>query len=306
MDDQKSLYFGPYPNPSSMHLVLQTIRKIFPFQSVNNHPKKTCLYYHLGLCPCPPVFDSEKLKKNYRKNILRIILFLNGKLTKVIEGLKKEREAQSKNEDFEGACVIQRKIDAVTLITKPVMRPFEYEINPNLKSDLIRGELEQLKNELKKSGVKVKTLRRIECYDISNINGRQAAGSMVVFINGEKEKSEYRKFKINQSIPNDVLMIYELLLRRLKHREWNLPDLIMIDGGKGQVSSAKKAINEHGLKIPIIGLTKKEETIITSDFKKIRLPKDSPALHLLQRIRDEAHRFAISYHRKLRSKSTFL
>jgi len=98
-------------------------------------------------------------------------------------------------------------------------------------------------------------------------------------------------------------MMEEVLQRRLHHAEWPYPDLIIVDGGKGQVSTAVKVLQNLNLKIPIIGLAKKEETIITSDFKEIVLPKNSDALKLIMRIRDEAHRFAITYHRKLRSKS---
>jgi excinuclease ABC subunit C len=127
---------------------------------------------------------------------------------------------------------------------------------------------------------------------------------MVVFINGEKEGAEYRKFKIRrENLPNDFAMIAEVLQRRMKHKEWPMPNLIIVDGGKGQISSALEVLKETNNQIPIIGLAKKEETIITPDFKQISLPKDSEALKLIMRIRDEAHRFAITYHRKLRSKS---
>ena len=98
-------------------------------------------------------------------------------------------------------------------------------------------------------------------------------------------------------------MISEVVSRRLNHEEWPLPDLIIVDGGKGQVSSVVKVLKKKNLKIALIGLAKREETIITSDLKEIRLPKDSKALLLVMRIRDEAHRFAITYHRNLRSKS---
>lgn len=301
-----SLYFGPYPNTGSMRLVLRTIRKIFPFQSVNNHPKKACLYHHLGLCPCPPVFDSPALKRNYKKNINWIIKFLNGKIDNVVIELEKEREILSKLEKFEEAKDLQKKIEAIRLITNPVYQPFEYETNPNLKADLTAKDLEDLKLELLKIGIKVWSLHRIECYDVSNIMGKLSTGSMIVFVEGEADKSLYRRFRImyKRIIPNDVAMIKEIISRRLRHKEWKFPNLILVDGGKAQVSAALKAIKESGLTIPVIGLAKREEAIIVPGFphfKEIRLPKDSKALHLLQRVRDQTHRFAISYHRKLRS-----
>lgn len=318
-EDKKSLYFGPFPNSSAVTLVLKTIRRIFPFQSAVNHPKRICFYNHLGLCPCPGVIED----KEYKKNILHIVTFLKGNTNKVLKNLEKERNVLSKLEEFEKAEVLQRKIDAINYVTSPVYQKFDHRINLNLDSDLRKKELLSLKECLIRYNVKVDNLRRIECFDISNISGTNATGSMVVFVNGEKDTSEYRKFKIRgvDKIPNDFAMMQEVLQRRMKHTEWPFPDLIIVDGGKGQVSSALKALkaniyssseerndesrslsSRQAKKIPVIGLTKREEAIITSDFEEIKLPKDSEALKLIMRIRDEAHRFALSYHRKLRWK----
>ncbi len=303
-DDLSSYYFGPYPNSKALKVALKAIRKIFPYQSSYNHPKKPCLYYHLGLCPCPAVFDSEKLKKQYKKNVQRIIIFLSGKKRKVLKDLEKERDSYGKKEQFEEAKKVQEKIAAINYITSPIRKPFEYEINPNLSSDLRIRELTTLKKALEQAGIPLKSLTKIECYDISNTAGAFAVGSMVVFKDGEKDSSSYRRFKIRKiKGPNDFAMMEEVLTRRLKHAEWGeYPDLIIVDGGKGQVSSAQKALKKNPIQIPLIGLAKREETIITADFKEISLPKTSEALYLVQRIRDEAHRFAIMYHRKLRSK----
>lgn len=302
--DDESLYFGPYPSSSSLYLVFKMIRKIFPFQSDPNHPKKPCFYYHLGYCPCPTVFDSQETKRSYKKTIKHIIDFLNGEIKNVVSDLEKERDLLSKSEQYERAGKTQYKIDSINLITTPVKKPFEYEENPNLIYDLRKNELDKLKEILSRKGVSIDELRRIECYDISNISGNFATGSMVVFIDGEKTNSLYRRFKIKHTKPkpNDFSMMEEVIKRRLRHQEWSLPDLLIVDGGKGQVSKARKAIEEKNYRIPVIGLAKKRETIVTSDFKEINLPGDNEALHLLQRIRDEAHRFAITYHRRLRSK----
>ena len=165
--------------------------------------------------------------------------------------------------------------------------------------------LSALKKELKNTKSQVSSLGKIESFDISNISGKFAAGSMVVFTNGMKDPSLYRRFKIRftREKPNDVAMISEVVSRRLNHREWPFPDLMIIDGGKGQVSSVLKVLKRKNLIIGLIGIAKKEEIIITSDLKEIRLPKNSKALHLVMRIRDEAHRSAIAYHRKLRLRS---
>ncbi len=305
IDDKKSVYFGPFPSSNDVKLVLKLIRPIFPYQSVLNHAKRYCLYYHLGLCPCPPMFKSEEETKNYKKNIRHVIQFFEGNTKEIIKELEEEREEFSKNEDFENAALIQKKINAVNQVTQKKHNPFEYVDNPNLRRDLRTRETDELIDALNKNGVAVKKLERIECYDISNITGKFATGSMVVFTNGEKDSSSYRRFKIKRPpvvVPNDFAMMREVIKRRLNHSEWGNPDLIIVDGGKGQVSSAGKAMFESNMDIPIIGIAKREELLITSDFKVIRLHRTSPALNLVKRIRDEAHRFAITYHKKLRSK----
>jgi excinuclease ABC subunit C len=151
---------------------------------------------------------------------------------------------------------------------------------------------------------------RIECYDISHIQGTNTVASMVTFINGVKKRSEYRKFKINstEGKPDDFLSMKEVLTRRLSHlgeAKWEKPDLIIIDGGKGQLSSVMQIIDELGIKgIDVVSLAKRyEEVFLPNQSKSVILPRNSSALFLFQRIRDEAHRFAITYHRQLRSKS---
>lgn len=317
--NDNALYFGPYPDAGALRLVLKTIRKIFPFQSADNHPKRICLYNHLGLCPCPPVFDSKDFKHEYQKDINHIIKFLKGNIKGVLKDLRKERDKESKIENFEKAKKIQDKVKAIISITTSVRSPFDYEKNPHLIETVRLRETIELHRILQESGVVVSKLEKIECFDISNISGTFAVGSMVVFVNGEEEKSLYRRFRCH-SLSNDYAMIAEVLKRRLRHNEWgDYPDLIIVDGGKGQVSSALKTLKESNLSIPAIGLAKREEVIIIPTrsilveaskeypckekvyFKEIRLPGSSKALHLVQRIRDEAHRFAITYHRKLRS-----
>lgn len=297
MEDPKSVYFGPYPNVSAMRLVLKIARRIFPYQSVLNHSKKLCLYHHLELCPCPEFLDDNL----YKKSIFHLVNFLKGNTKKTLKNLEKEKEILIKEEKFENAGDLQKKIDSIKLITSPYYKPLDYEENPNLSSDLRNMEIEDLQRILHVQGISILLPRKIECFDISVISGKYATGSMVVFVNGEKDTSLYRRFKVRYTgPPNDFAMIEEVLIRRLNHLEWEFPNLIIVDGGKGQVSSALKVLKEKELNIPLIGLAKREEIIITSNFSEIRLSKDSKVLHLLQRIRDEAHRFAIKYHRKLR------
>lgn len=159
--------------------------------------------------------------------------------------------------------------------------------------------------------------RRIECFDISNIQGTNPVASMVVFEDGKPAKKEYRRFTIKTVVgPNDFAMMNEVIKRRFKRAveadeaengKWTkLPDLVIVDGGKGQLSSALAALEEVGASVPICGLAKEnEEIFLPGQPVSILLPRDGQALFLVQRIRDEAHRFAVTFHRERRSKSTF-
>lgn len=151
---------------------------------------------------------------------------------------------------------------------------------------------------------------RIECYDISHIQGTNTVASMVVFYNGMSKKTAYKKFKLKttEGKPDDFLSMKEVLTRRLSRlgeKNWEKPDLIIIDGGKGQLSSVMEVVEEMGITgIDFVSLAKREEEVfLPHQSKSIRIPMDSNAMFLIQRIRDEAHRFAITYHRSLRSKA---
>jgi excinuclease ABC subunit C len=156
-------------------------------------------------------------------------------------------------------------------------------------------------------GISPEKLHRIETYDISHFQGKYTVGSMVVFIDGESKPVEYRKFKIKTvQGSNDFASLKEVLDRRLRHlperaraREpWPVPDLLVIDGGKGQLSSVKAVLDAIGCIIPVISLAKEEEEIFTpASTTSIRLPHESAGLQLMQRMRDEAHRFAIGFYR---------
>lgn len=330
-DDPKSLYYGPFPSAGSVRMVLKTLRRIYPFVTTRNHPKRVCLYNHLGLCVCPPVHDSPELKAEYKKFIKNIIRILEGESRTLQRELERERDAASKQEHFEVAALLQKRINALQTITEPFRRPVEYDVNPNLREDIRQQELDEFRHILSDNGMTIENPLRIECYDISNIQGTNATGSLVVLTSGEIDKSQYRKFKIHQDgRPNDFAMMREMLKRRLKHDEWPTPDLIIIDGGKGQVGVALAVLKEAQKSIPVVGLAKREETIIIpidqpyyqsenrkeealnrfklygdneDRFVEAYIPKNSPSMHLITRIRNEAHRFAITYHQKLRSKA---
>ncbi len=317
MDDPNSLYFGPYPNSQAIKSVLKTLRRIFPFMSTINHPARRCLYNHLDLCPCLPFNDTREKRKENLENLKNIIRILEGGTRKLLKELEKDRELASKNERFEEALILQKRINALRYITQPFYQPIEYDLNPNLREDIRHKELTDLRKILEHAGYLIeKEITRIECYDISHIQGTNTTGSMVVFINGEKESSQYRKYRIRHlKTPDDFASMREVLTRRFRHTEWDYPDLLVIDGGKGQVSATLDVLRELQLQIPLIGLAKRIETIVIptnhpkfildkkENFREVVLPHELGALKLLMRIRDEAHRFAITYHRKLRSKA---
>lgn len=340
LNDKTSVYFGPYPSSSTIKLVLRTIRRAFPFMSTTNHPKRLCLYNHLALCPCLPANDTPENRRLYKKTLRQIIRIFEGESANVITEMEKERDKASKEENFEEAALLQKRIHAMKFITNPFHRPGEYDINPNLREDTRNSELQDLKQILNHAGYAIEKLDKIECYDISHIQGTHTTASLVVFVNGEKESSLYRRFKIRlEKTPDDFASMQEVLKRRFTHLEWEYPDLIIVDGGKGQVSAALELFTSLGITIPLIGLAKREETIVVplthtqivsnlsslrrqgsshvsenltdsrfhgndkDNFMEITIPHSTKALQLMMRIRDEAHRFAITYHRKLRSKS---
>lgn len=308
-DDKKSAYFGPFPSSRTVRQTLKFLREIFPYCSEKSIGKRPCFYSHIGLCePCPNWIslltgsEYQKELKNYKKNIGMIRKVLDGKATSVVKQLEKQMNIYAQAMEFEKAAHIKRQLDKIEYLRQLRTPVKEYMKNPNLYDDLRHEELIELASVLGTG-----ELSHIEGYDISNIQGSNATGSMVTFIDGEPEKSFYRRFKIRQKqTPDDTFMMHEMLIRRLSHQDWAYPDLIMVDGGKGQIHAAQHAMRQLHVSIPLIGLAKRLEEILIpqgeQEFKTIRLPESSKALHVLQRIRDEAHRFANTYHRTLRSK----
>src|SRR3989344_3520886 len=287
---------GPFPSSRTTKDILKITRRIFAYCHHKN-PHKPCLFVHLGLCPYP--YKSDLAQKQYATNIKRIKKLLSGKSNVLIQELKKDMSKFAQSRQYEEAGEIKKKISQLEFLSTTYHAPKEFLERPTLVDDITLIKLKSLQTVL---GLK-KIPKRIECYDISNTSGKLATGSMAVFTNGQNEKSQYRRFKIRFSKKaNDYQMLKEILSRRFKNK-WQLPDLIIIDGGKGQLNSALSILQRLKLAISVISLAKKFEEIYTPyHMLPIKLPKDSPARQLAQEVRDEAHRFAISYHRLLRSK----
>lgn len=277
-DNPAAKYFGPYTAGTDLVSLLRTLRRIFPFVSQKHFGNKPCLRSHLGLCPCQNL-------KSYPANLKNLFALLSGKRQLVQKKLLKDMQEAAARQDFETASTVKSQLAKIELLTATRTAPWEYEVNPNLTSDRLQQSLLALQRLLG-----LPTLHKIECYDISNTSGKQASGAQVVFVDGQPEKSLYRRYKIKKT-GADTDMIKEMISRRLKSKI-ALPELFVIDGGKEHLLPAP---------VPVIGLAKRLETIYYQD-KVIRLPADSPALQLLQRLRDEAHRFSRRYHFLLRKR----
>jgi len=288
-NELKINYIGPFVDGTALKKTLRVLRRVFPFYAERKHPKNPCLYCHLKLCPGP----DPDLKK-YRKNIKNITEFLEGRNKSILANLKKEMKKASKSQSFEEAAKIRDKVFSLEriLANTRVISKDRKEIN-----------WKETERVLKKIVNHKKDISRIEAYDISNIQGKMATGSMVVFIEGNPEKNFYRKFRIRiKDEPNDTAMIKEVISRRIKHKEWSRPDLILIDGGKGQLNAAARVLETKGIKI--VSLAKRKNELFIDGKKEPILLKNLPneLSNLILRIRDEAHRFAVSYHRMLREK----
>ena len=295
--DKNARYFGPFTDARAVRKTLDFVRRIFPFRSCGKMAKIPCLLYHIKRCSAPCA--GKILKKEYQKTISNISLFFQGKVKKIIYSLKKEMRLVSKEKKYERAAILRDQIYNLEHISKINILQKEIEkAAPNSLKDLIKLLHKYFPT------LKLSTNFRIESYDISNISGTLSTGSMIVFVHGEKKQMEYRQFRIKTiSGQNDVASMQEVLKRRLKHREWVLPDLILLDGGRGQLLAARRALSASRLNIPYIALAKKEEEIYVPGLSKpISLKQDCPAILLLRAVRDEAHRFAKRYHLKLRSK----
>lgn len=310
--------WGPFPSTINVKSVLKMVRRIFPY-SDHKIGKRPCLYSQLGLCsPCPNMIESVsdkteqiKLRKKYLNHIRNLKSLLDGKTNNVKKRLEMEMDSLSARELFEEASLVRDQIRKLDYIVAPHSQIDSYLENPNLIEDIKEKELRDLKKILKKYGINVAHLVRIECYDVAHLQGTSASASMVTFKNGSADKAFYRHFRIFQKKGwDDYQSMREVAARRKKHiGDWGRPDLIIVDGGRGQMSIFFKEFQD--LNIPVIGLAKKFETLVipvntlgTVEIKEFKLPKGS-ALNLVQRIRDEAHRFAQAYHHKLFERSLF-
>ncbi|MDO8610599.1 MAG: GIY-YIG nuclease family protein [bacterium] len=315
-NDEKSLYFGPFSSVRVCMLLIKELRRIVPFCTQSNLSKRACFYSKIGLCnPCPneieliknkgDVLIAKSLTKQYKNNIKMVINMLNGNTIKIFKSLQKDIKLLSKKEKFEDAIGLRNKLIKLEQLFykhKFFEGIVEFDFNQSEKA------LKELLLILQKYFTDLQSLDRIECYDISNFNQKQATASMVTLVNGLIDKSQYRKFKIkNEKLHSDFEMIEEVLNRRL-HNDWPLPQLIIIDGGKPQVRIALQVLHKLSTPIPLIGIAKNPDRLIVgiNELQTVRLSFNNIGFNLIRLIRDESHRFAKKYHLLLREKHFLL
>lgn len=318
--DDGARYFGPYTSTAAVRQSLRLLRKVFPFATRRvAGQKRATLHYHLGLDP--GLEEGRTTLEDYRANLRKLIAMIEGKRKTIERELERDMKRAAKAKDYEAAAKYRNQLFALRNLNKQVI--FSDKEFQDISKDHALNELVDLLSI-------GQFPRRIEGYDISHQQGSDVVASMVVFTNGVSNKAEYRKFKTKLNRNDDFYNMHETLKRRFSPRNrkaWGLPDLVLIDGGKGQLDAAIRARDECGYPdMPFIGLAKREEQIVirkqgtnvtlntstlqqlggflteSGGFVLVNLPHNTNLVKLLQRIRDESHRFAVSYHSVLKTK----
>jgi len=318
--DDGARYYGPYFSTYAVRQALKLLRRIYPYAVTRPHGKqRASLYYHIGLDP--GLEEGRTSLEDYRANLRKLIAVIEGKRTSLIKETERDMKQAAKAQNFEEAARLRNQLVSLQNLGRQVI--FSDKEFLDISKDHALNELVDL---LSLSGFP----RRIEGYDISHMQGTNVVASMVVFTNGVSDKGEYRKFKTHKEHNNDFFNMHETIGRRLSEKNikaWGKPDLILIDGGKGQLDTAIQARDAAGQNsIPFVGLAKREEQIViqkersnvtlntevlhalggyaheSEDFILVNVPHSTNVIKLLQRIRDESHRFAVSYHSVLKVK----
>ena len=318
--DDGARYYGPYFSAWPVKQALKLLRRAFPY-ATRRIPgqKRATLHYHLGLDP--GLEEGRTSLEDYRANLRKLMAYIEGKRVTIIRELERDMQVKAKAQDYEAAAKLRNQLAVLNNLSQQVI--FSDKEFLDISKDHALNELVDLLSL-------AAFPRRIEGYDISHMQGTNVVASMVVFTNGVSDKAEYRKFKTIKEHNNDFYNMHETLFRRLSDKNlkaWGSPSLVLIDGGKGQLDAAIRARDERGQSaIPFIGLAKREEQVVikkdasgvsldesalhrlggfateTEDFILVNLPHHTNLVKLLQRIRDESHRFAITYHSLLKTK----
>lgn len=337
--DDGARYFGPFYNGFAVKKALRYLRKVFPYYT-KVPTDRPDLDAHIGLSPRSDITSGE-----YKASLKKLIRYIEGGRTTITNELERDMKRAARNQEFETAAQLRNKLTYLKELQRRIM--FGDREFLDISKDKALGDLRDL------LGLH-KVPARIEGYDISHMSGTNVVASMVVFTNGVSDRANYRKFKMSVQRNDDYANMYETISRRFSEKNvkaWGVPDMILIDGGKGQLAAASEAMQARGMHIPMVGLAKREEEVIvhpTASFIRAEvlegLLRDQPDgvwvttnggyfimnLHpgqrnasahsknlraggmsgrydditkLFQRIRDESHRFAVSYHSVLKRKS---
>lgn len=316
--DDGADYYGPYLSAVALKRALKYLRRAFPYSTHVVLPKRACLQVHLGLCPGPETGNLDE--KAYKASLKKLVRVLKGQRKTLIAELEKDMKAYSASTEFEKAVIARNQLFALKNLGQQII--FSDKEFLDISKDHALIELTKLLGLSKPP-------RRIEGYDISHMSGTDVVASMVVFTNGVSDKAQYRKFKSRIPGNDDFAHMREAIMRRFSDKNikaWGKPNMLLIDGGKGQLESALEILRQKNIDIPVIGLAKKYEEIVIkndwpytklnaqqviklrgfsragNDFTLVDLPNNSNIVKLLQRIRDESHRFAVSYHSVLKVK----
>ena len=289
--DDGADYHGPYYNGYAIKKALRYLRRVFPYYT--KPPKegdRADLDAHIGLSPLPGTTSDE-----YKATLRKLVRYFEGGRKKLATEIEKEMHQAAKLQDFETAARLRNRLRDLTELQRKIM--FGDREFLDISKDRALSDLVAL------LGLP-KIPARIEGYDISHMGGVNVVASMVVFTNGVSNRSEYRKFKVSER-NNDTGNMREVITRRLKHvKDWGKPDLVLIDGGVGQINAVADLLSAEN--IPFVGRNKSGDhsrnakVQLVLPGKEIEIQQDSHLAKLIARIDDESHRFAVSYHTVLK------
>ncbi len=284
-------YFGPYTDVRLLRQAVQWLRHEFPMRTCKKLPAKVCLMYHIGLCggPC----EGIQTKGAYLSTVRELQHFLEGRRDALVRSLAKRMKQHSVKREYEKAQTHYELMRALASVPAGAR---------------VKTEMEQVLADFQNAFSLPCLPCRMECYDISNIQGHEPVGSMVVFVDGRPSRAHYRHFRVKTVFGiDDYRMMREVVGRSYRRRleeKKPLPDLVLIDGGKGHLMAAKAELDALGLReLPILSIAKEHEIIFSPGRERpYVLSAASPVLQLVRHLRDEAHRFAIGFHRRLHRK----
>lgn len=294
--DDKATYIGPFYGKTAVEKAVRSLRRIFPYYTKPYTGRKT-LDTDLNLTPGIEI--GKCTPRDYKRNLRKLIRYLEGGREKLLKELEKTMRSAAAKGDYELAAEARDQLFGLKELKRKIV--FSDKEFLDISSDQALKQLQEILGLAKPP-------RRIEGYDISHQSGTNTVGSMVVFINGAAARSEYRKFRVRSSTNDDLKSMVEVISRRLKHREWDLPDLIILDGGEAQVNAVLPLVEPLG--IAVIGRNKSGDhsrnakvRLVIPDNYYLELPNNSHVARLIARIDEEAHRFAVTYHSLLKRKS---